>query len=129
MNLRTKDSLLFEAYRVRYTDADSTAFLANKAISLANDDKESVARAINLLAFVRYHEMNYGDALSLCDSVYLTSNNQVTLLCADVMRMKVCQRIGDGRKFYEARSSAGRRPRTRRVRRAIRTSRANSVAA
>lgn len=103
------DSLLFEAYRVRYTDADSTAFLANKAISLANDDKESVARAINLLAFVRYHEMNYGDALSLCDSVYLTSNNQVTLLCADVMRMKVCQRIGDGRKFYEARSSAGRR--------------------
>ncbi len=103
------ERLLDTAYRLRYCDADSTEVLTNRVLQLANGDDETKARAYNSLAFTRYHKMDYDGALLLCDTVYLLSHNQVVLLCADVMRMKVTQRIGDGGRFYQARSSAQRR--------------------
>lgn len=103
------DSLLTVAYNLRYTHADSTEALARKALLLASDNSEDKARAYNMLAFVCYHDMDYDRALVLCDSSYNLSHNQIVLLCSDVMKMKVTQRIGDGRRFYEARSSASRR--------------------
>ena len=67
------------------------------------------AQALNHLAFVAYHEMRFSDALHLLDSVYILTNNQVELLCADVMRMKISQRTGDLRIFYRAWHNAGNR--------------------
>lgn len=95
-----------EAYRVRYTDIDSCKALLTKALQLSAHYTDGEARALNRLAYVRYQEMDYDGTLHLLDRVYRLSNNQVTLLCATVMRMKVCQRVGDGRGFYEARSKA-----------------------
>ena len=103
------DSLLYRAYRLRYSDVDSTRKLVGKALQLSDNDDEDKARAYCLEAFVRYHDMDYDGSLAVCDTVSLLSHNQVVLLCSDVMRMKVCQRIGDGRRFYESRSSASRR--------------------
>ncbi len=102
------DSLCLQSYRVRYTDIDSCERLAKEAYEAAEHYDDGRAKAMNRLAYVRYQRMDYDGTLDLLDSVYQLSSNHITLLCANVMRMKVCQRIGDGQGFYEARSQARR---------------------
>lgn len=102
------DALCRQAYRVRYTDVDSTRSLAEEAIRLSRNYPLGRARAMWRLAYVRYQEMDYDGTLALLDSVYGMTSNQVTMLCANVLQMKVYQRIGDGRGFYQARSRAER---------------------
>lgn len=80
---------------------------------MSNDYSDGKAQALNHLAFVAYHEMRFSEALHLLDSVYSLTNNQVELLCSDVMRMKVSQRTGDFRIFYRAWHSA--ESRTKRI--------------
>ena len=103
------DSLCMEAYAVRYTDIDSSRNAAQRAFEAAHAYPDGQARALNRMAYVRYQRMDYDGTLAATDSVYDLCNHQVLLLSADVMRMKVFQRVGDGRGFYEARSSALRR--------------------
>ena len=103
------DSLCQKSYAVRYTDIDSCRVLAQRAFEAASGFPEGQARALNRLAYVRYQRMDYDGALATTDSVYDLCNHQVLLLSADVMRMKVYQRVGDGRGYYAARSSAQKR--------------------
>ena len=103
------DSLCMEAYAVRYTDIDSSRNAAQRAFEAARAYPDGQARALNRMAYVRYQRMDYDGTLAATDSVYDLCNHQVLLLSADVMRMKVFQRVGDGRGFYEARSSALKR--------------------
>ncbi|MCQ2197970.1 MAG: DUF5112 domain-containing protein [Bacteroidaceae bacterium] len=102
------DSLCQQSYRMRYADIDSCEHLAQRAYNEAADYVDGKARALNRLAYVHYQRMDYDGTLCLLDSVCELSSNHITLLCASVMRMKVCQRIGDGEGFYESRSKANR---------------------
>lgn len=103
------DSLCQVAYRIRYTDIDSSCIMAQQAFELARGYADGQARALNRLSYVCYQRMDYDGALAATDSVYDLTNHQVLLLSADVMRMKVYQRVSDGRGFYEARSAALKR--------------------
>lgn len=105
------DSLCLQAYRMRYTNIDSTEADLKRALRLtaASMFDEQTARALTLMGFVRYQQMDFGQALCLADSTIGMSKNQVTLLCADILRMKVLQRISDAGRYYQANSSALRR--------------------
>lgn len=97
------------AYDLRYTDCNLSRQYATRAFESSKNYTDGKAQALNHLAFVAYHEMRFSDALQLLDSVYVLTNNQVELLCSDVMRMKVSQRTGDLRIFYRAWHSAENR--------------------
>ncbi|MBQ0049683.1 MAG: DUF5112 domain-containing protein [Bacteroidales bacterium] len=103
---RTADSLCRQAIRMRYADADSAASLARHSMMADKNYEEGYGRALGVLAYERYQKMDYAHALKLLDTVPMTTDNEITLLQADVMRMKVCQRIGDGMGFFQARSRA-----------------------
>ena len=94
------------AYALRYTDIDSSLYYAQKARMAAHDNPSAGAEALNNIAYVLYQRMEYSRALSCTDSVYLLTNNQVELMCADVMRMKISQRTCDLRTFYRSWHSA-----------------------
>lgn len=103
------DSLCMEAQRVRYSDVAKFASILDEALDKAGSYHDGRARILSRQAFLRYQQMNYDDALAVLDTVSELTNNHITLLCGDVMRMKITQRTGDGRGFYEARTSALRR--------------------
>lgn len=105
------DSLNMLAYNIRYSDIDSTRNIAQKAFNLADDYAEGKARALNLLVYVDYQQMNFAKAFHKLDSVNLITNNQIILLVSDVLRMKINQRIGDGLAFFESRVNAQKRMR------------------
>ena len=61
------------------------------------------------MAYVAYQQMRYDQALHLLQHVYDFSRNQIELLCSDVLTMKVMQRIGQGKSFFDARLRAQKR--------------------
>lgn len=103
------DSLNAQAYRIRYTDIDSTRALSRKALELADSYADGRARALNMLAYTDYQQMDFGSAFSKLDSIPALTNNQVILLVSDVLRMKINQRIGKGVDFFQSRTSAEKR--------------------
>ncbi len=103
------DTLNEQAYHVRYTDIDSTYLLARKAYEEAGAYRDGKARALNMLIYVDYQQMDFSSAFVKLDSVRHLSNNQVILLVSDVLRMKINQRIGDGSAYFESRISAQKR--------------------
>ena len=96
------------AYRLRYTDVSASLKAAKEAYSSSanSDDK---AEALNNMAYVSYQQMRYDQALHLLQHIYGFSRNQLELLCADVLTMKVMQRIGHGKSFFDARLRAQKR--------------------
>ncbi len=100
------DSLNFRAYRMRYANIDSSLRCAQRAMELAADYSAGRAFAYNNLAYVAYQQMRYGESIAYLDTLYRASRNQVELLCADVMYMKVAQRTGQGLLFFKHRSMA-----------------------
>ena len=94
------------AYALRYTDIDSSLYYAQKARMASHDNPSASAEALNNIAYVLYQRMEYSRALACTDSIYLLTNNQVELMCADVMRMKISQRTCDLRTFYRSWHSA-----------------------
>lgn len=105
-NRREVDSLCIEAQRVRYSDVERSADFLDEALCKVGSYDNGRARILNRQAFLKYQQMDYDEALTVLDTVRDLTNNHITLLCGDVMRMKITQRTGDGRGFYEARTSA-----------------------
>ena len=103
------DEMNRRAYLLRYVDVDSSLHYANYAYTLSEDYPDGKAEAISHKAFVLYQQMHFSDAMKALDAVDSLTNNQVELLCADVLRMKVSQRTGEFRTFYRAWHSAERR--------------------
>ena len=105
------DSLNDAAYRWRYRDIDSLHVCAMQALKEArrtgNHDAE--AEALNLLLFERFQQMDFDSALVIAEQVRHLTTNQIELLIADVMTMKVAQRISDNLAFFTYRMHAGRR--------------------
>ena len=98
-----------QAYRLRYTDVSASLEAAKKAYATSYDDSDGKAEALNNMAYVAYQQMRYDQALHLLHKVYNLSHNQLELLCADVLRMKVMQRIGQGKSFFDSRLRAQKR--------------------
>ena len=103
------DSLNTRAYRFRYVDIDSLLRLASEALSLSAHYPDGLNEARTHLAFFEYLQMNYDGVDSILKLVREESQNQLLLLSADVMQMKRCQRIGDGTRFFKAKSEAENR--------------------
>ena len=96
-----------QAYRLRYSDVAASLQAAEKA--LASGNSSSRYEALNNMAYVAYQQMRYDQALHLLQKVYGGSHNQLELLCADVLSMKVMQRIGQGKSFFDVRLRAQKR--------------------
>lgn len=97
------------AYLLRYVDVDSSLYYADKAYNLCEDYPDGRAEAVSHKAFVLYQKMHFSEAMKELDRIDSLTNNQVELLCTDVLRMKVSQRTGEFRTFYRAWHSAERR--------------------
>lgn len=100
------DSLNRRAYHYRYIDIDSVEALANEAFALSDDYVEGRAEALNSLAFHAYQQMDFDRVDSVLSLIREERPGPLLLLCADVMEMKTCQRIGDGERFFRVKSHA-----------------------
>ncbi len=97
------------AYRLRYSDISASLQAAKEAYSCSSGNPDDKAEALNNIAYVAYQQMRYDQTLHLLRHVYGFSHNQLELLCADVLTMKVMQRIGRGKSFFDARLRAQKR--------------------
>lgn len=98
---RQVDRLNCLAYAYHYRNLDSAEVYAGRACELAGGYSGGKAAALNSLAFVSLARMDYGRVDCLLDSVETLTDNQVELLIADVMRMRLCQRMSRNREFYD----------------------------
>lgn len=103
------DELNRRAYVLRYVDVDSSLHYADMAYAMSADYPDGKAEATSHRSFVKYQQMRFVEAMSLLDSIDSLTNNQVELLCADVLRMKISQRTGELRTFYRSWHNAERR--------------------
>ena len=103
------DSLNLLSYQQRYRNIEQSLFYAREAEFLATNYADGMAEALNHEAYVCYQQMDFDGAISLCQKVYQTTNNQLELLVADVMMMKVCQRTSDDTHFFLYRNQAEKR--------------------
>ena len=88
------------AYRLRYTDISASLQAAKQAYLCPSASSDEKAEALNNMAYVCYQQMRYDRALQLLRKIKGISHNQLELLCADVLTMKVMQRIGRGKSFF-----------------------------
>lgn len=103
------DALNHRSYTYRYSDIDSSLFYAKKALGLSSDYPDGKAEALNNIAYVAYQQMRFDHGKHLLQHIYSSSRNQLELLCADVLTMKIAQRLGDGKLFFDKRLQALRR--------------------
>ena len=97
------------AYRLRYSDVSASLQAAKRAYAYSYKYSDGQAEALNNMAYVAYQQMRYDQTLHLLQKVHDQSRNQLELLCADVLKMKVMQRIGHGKSFFDSRLRAGKR--------------------
>ena len=97
------------AYRLRYSDISASLQAAKSARSLSPKGSDGQAEALNNMAYVCYQQMRYDQALYLLRKVHAPSRNQLELLAADVLTMKIMQRIGHGKAFFDNRLRARKR--------------------
>ncbi|MBO4801388.1 MAG: DUF5112 domain-containing protein [Bacteroidaceae bacterium] len=110
---RQVDSLNECARSWQYRDIDSLRAKATTALHRAREIHytDGEAAALNCLMAERFQQMDFDSALVLADQVSALTQNQVELLIADVMRMRIAQRTSDNSAFFKHRSSALRRVR------------------
>ena len=97
------------AYRLRYTDISASLQAAKEAYECSSKNSDERAEALNNMAYASYQQMRYDQALNLLQELYGFSRNQLELLCADVLTMKIMQRIGQGKSFFDSRLRAQKR--------------------
>jgi len=100
------DRLNDMSYRYRYVNVDSCLYYANQARSMAVSYPEGEMEAMCNLAYVAWQQMHYDQALYLLQKITSRSRSKIELLCAEVMRMRVYQRISDGKGLFAARNNA-----------------------
>lgn len=108
-NTALPDDFNRRAYALRYVDVDQSLHYADLAYALSSDYPDGIAESRNHRAFVWYQQMLFSRAMEELNRVDSVTSNQVELLCADVMRMKISQRTGELRMFYRAWHNAERR--------------------
>lgn len=96
------------SYKFRYKNIDSALVYANVAYHQSISYPEGREEAVINRAFVAYQQMNYDTALGLLSRLKSNTRNQYNLLCANVLTMKIAQRIGDGETFFSCRNASMR---------------------
>ncbi len=109
--MRLIDSLNRCAYAYRYKNLGSSYRPAIKAYNYARLYKQGKAEACNNLGFCAFMEMDFDRAERLHKEVYGLTKNELELLIADVGLMKIYQRTGMNKEYYDFRNSAIRRMR------------------
>ena len=99
-NSKLVDHLNEKAYAYHYRDLDSVRIYANKAMQLADNYSAGRAEALNNLAFVEMAAMRYKQAKSYLDEIGQITDNQIELLIANVLQMKLCQKQSHNKDFY-----------------------------
>jgi hypothetical protein len=94
------------SYRFRYINIDSTLYYANQAFHASANYPDGRYEAMVNRAFVAYQQMKFDMAANLLAQVVRETRNQYIHLCADVLMMKIAQRIGDGETFFKCRNRA-----------------------
>ena len=94
------------SYRFRYVSIDSALFFANQAYHASGDYADGRYEAMVNRAFVAYQQMKFDIAQNILSQVRKNTRNQYIHLCADVLMMKIAQRIGDGETFFKCRNRA-----------------------
>ena len=100
------DSLCERAYEWRYRSLDSTEYYARLAIKAAPDYADGQLEATCHLAFVAAMRMDYPEAERLYGYVLAGTRNTLLQLTAQVGMMRVCQRLGANKDFYDYHSGA-----------------------
>lgn len=106
---RQVDSLNRLSYELRYRNIAQSQAYAQEACRLSAHNQDGHAEALNHLAYVRYQQMDFDGAERLVRKVQASTNNQIELLVADVMGMKICQRTSANHDFFVYRNRAQRR--------------------
>ena len=86
------DEINHRAYLLRYTDVDSSLNCAKTAFKQSELYPDGRAEALNHIAFAQFQQMRFSKAQFTLRKIDSLTNNQVELLCADVMNMKISQR-------------------------------------
>ncbi|MGN0232916.1 MAG: DUF5112 domain-containing protein [Bacteroidaceae bacterium] len=95
-----------QSFYWRYRNIDSCLVYARKALRCSPQNTSERAEAHCNLAYVAYQQMAYGKSAQLLNEAYHCTADQIELLCADVLAMKVTQRTGDGYTFFTHRNHA-----------------------
>ena len=95
----------------RYRNIDSFRVRSLRLLRWArqHDDTDAEAEALNHLAEERFQQMDFDSALYLADRVAALTKNQVELLAADIIHMRVAQRTSQSETFFLHRNRALRR--------------------
>ena len=105
------DSLNDCAHAWQYRDIDSLRVTATRALEKARrlHYTDGEAEALNHLIAERFQQMDFDSATVLANKVSALTQNQIELLVADIMQMRIAQRTSDNRAFFIHRSHALRR--------------------
>lgn len=98
-----------QAYRWKYANVDSSMHYATLAYVHPEATPDDRAEALGHMSFVFYQRMCFSQALLCLEQLDSITHNQVELLCADVMRMKISQRTGELCTLYRSWHSAEKR--------------------
>ena len=104
--VREIDSLNNKSYSFRYRDLDSSYVYALEAYQKVNYYDLGKAEACNHLGFYFFMQMDFEEALRWHKKTYVTTKNEIELLIADIGHMKIYQRTGRNKEFYDFRNSA-----------------------
>ena len=107
--VRFIDSLNRRAYAYRYKNLDSSYLPAEQAYGQARLYQQGKAEACNNLGFCAFMQMDFERAEKIYKEVYGLTKNELELLIADIGLMKIYQRTGMNKEYYDYRNSAVRR--------------------
>lgn len=100
------DSLNNKAYSYQYRNLDSLFLYAHRAYNEVKYYRLGKAEACNHLGFYFFMKMDFEEALKWHKKVYSITQNEVELLIADVAHMRISQRTGRNKEYYDYRNSA-----------------------
>lgn len=103
------DTLNYQSYLWRYRNLDSSLYYAERAEQAAENCHYGMPLALLNKAFVYYFRMDFRKVEKAVTEIYEISNNQIELLNADVLMMRVCQRTSRNQAFYTYRNRAQKR--------------------
>lgn len=103
------DSLNLVSEEWRYRNLDSSMYYAVEAEKSAQSSGYGMNKALLNQAFVLFFRMDFKQMDTLIHCIYEHSNNQVELLNADVLMMRMFQRTSRNQKFYVYRNQAQKR--------------------
>lgn len=104
------DSLNDRSYDMRYKNVDSARIYANKAYKEAEkiEYRAGMSEALLNQAFYTITRMDYVKSDTLLSRADSLAEDDITRLCVEVQRMRLCQRRSQNKDFYVHKNEADR---------------------